>query len=77
MELCLQLLLCVIIVSIPLVGISKLVCDHLTGEPKLQVQALDPYRVQEGTRVELPCFVVGTPQPEVTWFDVCPVVVCS
>ena len=39
----------------------------ITVKPQLM---MSPLMVQPGTRVELPCFTRGLPQPRVSWSDV-------
>ena len=43
---------------------------NLAEQPRIAFQLMQPIRVEEMTRVEIPCMVNGSPYPEVKWFNV-------
>ena len=43
---------------------------NLAEQPRITFQLTQPIRVEEMTRIEIPCIVEGSPYPEVKWFNV-------
>ena len=43
---------------------------NLAEQPRITFQLTQPIRVEEMTRVEIPCIAEGFPYPEVKWFNV-------